>query len=468
MFGFTIHNPATGQQPGVIVWSHESVLYEGKAARGEFFYQNIVADKYGLVHVLWREKERIYYIQKNEAGWTQPTDIVYAPGKTIKYVSVAIDQNGILHLVWDEFGEIHYKSAPAWQATYVKRWSEEHVIGQTGLMDTPLRIGADQNNGLHVLFVDMNGIEGKTTPGNLYHFSSSDGGQTWSNYHQVSNVLNGEIVTYPRMVFDDRGNIHIVWSQMIPELSGFQEGVYYSRMSISNQTTTPPKAIDLNTVEKNWMMAIQIAVINGDEIHTVWACGEKTWRCSSVSMDGGNTWSTPQHIFGDLVGLSTWDALFVDGSDNLYWMGVLRRPQALWYSPYEGSNFFDPPLIASQDENMQLGEIIMVAVGLGNKIHAVSNLEGKIIYMPGISSARKEQALPIPSQSQQKIVETQPTATETPEQTSVPASITPNPNQQSGKNADLTSNSKVLSISLFAVIVTLSAALGAKRLVRKF
>jgi hypothetical protein len=404
------------QRPGKITWANEQILYSKGTAQTHLFFPIILADQFGLVHVLWTEGSKIYYIQKNEMGWSLPTDIWYAHENNTQFLSAIVDKDGILHLVWEAFGVIFYKWVPAWQAAQVRMWSENRIIGIIGNIQTPLKINADEKNGLHIVFADWLGREGLTISGNLYHFSSNDGGKTWSSYNQISNVPTGQVAVDPRMAFDGKGQIHIVWGQWASQERDLQVGVYYSRFSILDQTATHPRPIAIREEKDNWIMAINVIVGIDDQVYTIWTCGGAARRCQSYSRDGGDTWLPGNRIFGELSGLSGWDALFMDGAGKLYWMGVLRYPQAMYYAPIMGTGPIDPPFIASQDEYMKLGENIIVAIGLGNEVHAVVNLGDKIIYMFGETSADKYPALLKPNSTERIIKETTHSSSQRPDE----------------------------------------------------
>jgi len=76
-----------------------------------------------------------------------------------------------------------------------------------------------------------------------------------------------------------------------------------------------------------------------------------------------------------------------DGAGNLFLITDLRYPQAMYYSYWNGEGWQDPPLIASTDPYMKLGENIMAAVGLNHQIHVVVQLGNVISYMSGRTTA---------------------------------------------------------------------------------
>lgn len=401
--------PAAGQG-GAIVWSRETVLARINGVQPQTFFPVLAADPYGRVHLFWTQGKAIYYMQKDAAGWTNPIDVVWSDGAVISSPSVAIDKTGVLHLVWHTFGQIWHKTVPSWAANDLHQWSPAKAIGQFGGGSQPLRIAVDPENRLHILFADWFGAEGVTKPGNVYHIQSEDGGETWTNFEQVSSVQDGNLATDPRMAFDDKGQVHIVWGEM-SQSNGLQLGVYYNRLSKDGRIMMQPVQIGQRNPDDKWLMDINIAIPADHGLNVVWVCGVQAQRCTARSTDGGDTWSNPQRIFVDLIGLSGWDSLVVDGGGNLYWLTVLRYPQAMYYSAWNGASWNDPPVAASTDDYMKLGENVIAVVGLGNHIHMVIQLGNVISYMEGVTTAPKVAPLQPP----------QPTPTGSPETTPTPA-----------------------------------------------
>ncbi len=84
-----------------INWFKEEVIATIDTAKPQIYYPAIAADDYGSIHIFWTEEHAIYYIQKNEAGWTAPIDVEYSEAKSFTFPATAIDHKGMLHLVWN-------------------------------------------------------------------------------------------------------------------------------------------------------------------------------------------------------------------------------------------------------------------------------------------------------------------------------------------------------------------------------
>jgi hypothetical protein len=390
LFLNTIHSLADSNLLN-ITWSKEEILASIEGVQKQSFFPVIAADPYGGVHVFWTQGNAIYYRYKEGLSWSLPIDVVWSEAESITFPSVVVDQDGILYLAWFSYGEIRFKSVPSWEAGNVHKWSTDKTIGYTGGSGTPLRMAVDAKNRLHIVFADWYGTE----PGNVYHMLSIDGGETWSNPLKISSISQRQLATDPRIAIDDQGQAHIVWGLMDQNQEGLQLGVYYARLDSDGNLLEDSVEIAHRQPSDKWFMAINVAV-RGEEVHLIWVCGEQAQRCQTWSENGGGTWLPYQRVFKELIGLSGWDALVVDGADNLVWLTVLRYPQGMYSSAWEENSWTDPPLIASTDPYMKLGENVMAVVGSGNQIHVVVQLGNTISYMFGKTPAERKPLQPKP------------------------------------------------------------------------
>lgn len=449
---------ARAQQERSIDWSAERVLQQIFRVRAQTFFPVVAADSFGNVHVFWTEGHAVYYMRKDKTGWSAPFDVVYQSGSSINFPQAVVDKNQRLHLVWEAFGKIYHKSVYAWESTKLGKWSQDQLVATIGGTGTTLRLAVDHSNRLHLLFSDWYG-SGETVAGNVYHMQSDDDGETWSELHQISSVPDGDLSTDPRIAFDSLERAHIVWSQMSPSQDGLQEGVYYARLSKGGLEVTAPYEIARHQPDYKWLMGINVGVVNDNEIHAIWVCGEQAKRCQSMSTDGGQTWQTSAPLFPDLIGLSGWDTMFTDSSGTLYWMGVLRYPQAMYYSYWDGTQWVDPPVIGSTDQYMQLGENVMTTVAMGNQVHAVIQLGETIAYMSGVTNALGEEAadysIYVPTETPTRVVKA------TPDRTKIAAEKAANATPQQEINQVYNPNTAQANLAIF----TLSAVLTAVGLV---
>ncbi len=388
---------AVAQSQGVIRWTKPVIIADVEGVAYQTMYPIIAADVYGTIHVFWTTGRGIYYISSKDGdSWSSSIDVVWSNSGNVLFPSVVIDQRGYMHLIWEDNGDIYYRSVHVRDAGIIRNWSTVRQIADIGMAFKNIEIAVDSSDRLHVVFVEFYTYQDKTKSGNVYHLMSEDHGNSWSKFHQVSNVPDNEMATDPRIAFDSQNRIHIVWGEMAPLLSGQQQGVHYARLSPSGEITEVQREIDHRKPDTTWMMSINIAILPSNEVNLVWTCtSENSWRCHTWSSDGGDSWHKNRTYFDNLIGHSGWDAVPVDGKGNLTWITVLRYPQAMYYSMWDGENWIDPPLPAASEGGMQVAENVRATVNLGNQIHVVAHLSRFIYYMRGETSAPKIRAVPL-------------------------------------------------------------------------
>lgn len=449
-------NLSFAQSSGNIDWSDEEIVAQVIDAAPQSLFPVITADNYGTAHIFWTVGQGIYYSYKKGQEWSQPIDVVWEDQKEFTFPAVIIDHNEVLHLFWVSWGKIYHKCVPSQDAADIKAWSEQQVVVEFGGTGTSIRVALDTQNRIHLVFSDWHGVYGQTIQGNVYQIVSDNNGTAWTEPVKVSYVPREDLATDPRIAIDDQDKVHIVWGLMDPLLHGESQGVYYSRLSQDGQLEIIQEQIDYPETEETWMTNINVATLGNNQVVLVWVCGlDQARRCTRSSKNGGDHWNDTQEVFTDLLGLSGWDALGIDGSNNLYWLTVLRYPQALYSSVWSGIEWQDPPQVASTDTVMKLGENINAATNLGNQIHVVVQLGNNIAYMRGITDALgKPVHIPPTSSPEVNITYVSPSpvppsaAVITSMQTPVPANI-----NNVGKGINTTSQWLTIFISAVPVIL---------------
>lgn len=451
-------NEAVAQNPGLVRWTRPIVIANEKDIAYMTMYPVIAADVFGTIHVFWTTGNAINYISSVDGvNWSSPIDVVWSNSGNVLFPSVVIDKRGYLHLIWEDNGDIYYKSVYVRDTGIVRNWTNARQIADIGMAFKNIEIAVDGLDRLHIVFVEFYSYQNKTKSGNVYHFMSVDHGNSWSRFHQVSSVPDNEMATDPRIAFDSQNRIHIVWGEMAPLLYGQQQGVHYARLSPSGETTEILKEIDHRRPDTKWMMSINIAILPNDEVNLVWTCTiENSWRCHTWSSSGGDTWHGNRTYFDNLIGHSGWDAVPIDGKGNLYWITVLRPPQYLYYSAWDGNTWTDPPIPAATEAGMNKGEHVRAVVNLGNQIHVVSQLDSYIFYMKGETSAPKIRPLPLPSIESMLTPTSSESSTgsqaEQPISTAEPAIAIPNKNT----NKPGPTSGQILLLSTIPVILILT------------
>lgn len=347
----------------------------------------IVADPYGLIHVFWTQDvggkpvstgnpasfgNTLFHRQWDGLSWSAPVDVIAArwQGETLLHPAAAVDSRGMLHLVWQQMDGIYHSVAPSYAAGNARSWSRAQMIAETATFH--LGFAIDEHDMLHLAYVRRKDDSGD---GNLYYIQSSDGGRTWSSPIAITALSAAtETMPYrPRIATDSAGRLHLVWTENDPP-DWLGTSVFYSRSLDGGKTWSSSVRIDGQEDASKWtrwVARIDVAVRPPDEVHLVWVCGERPYRCHQWSDDGGDMWYPVHHLFGGLHSLAYWDAVAIDSSDTIYWFIQLRYPEALYYTYWQESGWVDPPLLLSEAPEVRSLHGLEAAVRCGNELHLV-------------------------------------------------------------------------------------------------
>jgi hypothetical protein len=363
----------------------------------------IAADPYGAVHVFWSEDldgiphpegsapsagNSIIYRRFQDGAWNDPTDIFYSDGGRLDTPWAVVSEDGLIHLVWIQGGALYYSFAHVLSSENVKAWAppimvEGNKVGQVRILNVSGRVVviysvvAGESSGLYSISLDG---EAEALP-NLIWLGSLSG---------VPQDLGAAV--------DGRGRIHAVWSvAQPPSPAGVavqyaiseDEGYSWSDSLLVASSTSPEDSL---AHASPW-----VAAHGEEEIHIQWAQGVHTYRWHQLSLDGGRTWSRPYQIWTDLISQTRSEAVGLDGDGNLYWLDVLRFPNAGYLIRWTGREWQRPELflgIVSQLSDVLDYRInihaIRVAISRGNQMHVVFKDQdrGEIWYMHRELTAR--------------------------------------------------------------------------------
>ena len=304
-----------------------------------------VADHYGYVHCFWSEtlfenqNNVIKYARFDGTTWTKPNDI-YVAGQEIKNISPFLDQHDILHIAWTEgLYDIraYYTFAPANSAISAQNWAKPLRILAPA---RPIYLRVDSKGVLHILYTNQ------TEETGVYYIRSEDKGLTWSEPlwldpdippDHVPDSLNFEL--------DENDGLHAVWwyggiNRARPDW------VRYSHSLDGGHTWSEPFTIDryIEGSDHNLTNASPTMIVQGKNVHVIWAAGLHPYRYHRYSTDGGVTWSMPVQVFGELHG-QAFDGLTVDPSGRVHFFGQIRYPMGIYYAYWDNNRWSTPSLI---------------------------------------------------------------------------------------------------------------------------
>lgn len=168
-------------------------------------------------------------------------------------------------------------------------------------------IAVDTNGILHYTFADI-------AINNIYHVSSSDGGQTFSTPNLISNnsnlfpqqgstTINSRENSAPSLAIDGANNLHLVWGDFPG--GGQQPKAYYSSSSDGGISWTPK--INLNTIMGN---SLFMPVVSAKNNHVTIAgnvldsLSMSEYKIAS-SIDNGTNFSTPITVSSGIIDFAT-------------------------------------------------------------------------------------------------------------------------------------------------------------------
>jgi hypothetical protein len=385
-------------QSSVITWSPPENLSNTPQSSSS---PAIIADDYGNVHVFWSEDmsgsvhpilagsgDTIYYTRWDGQSWSKPVDILFAPNDPIAdQMSVAIDKQGYLHLVWTGLTNFYYSKARAAEAGSARAWQEPVVIA-TNSARTLLEssVAVDANGAAHILYATRGDDPG------IYHVESGDG-VTWSEPQKLSEPFDSLETSFSRVkiIADGAGRLHSVWQTS--EVNGYGQAVYYARSIDGGKTWTSPRRMAYRQTGDFDVSWPYIMAVGASDLHLIYTGGSDVGalgRYEQVSSDGGETWSAPQHIIPEMIGINGYVIPVVDGAGQLHLI-INMRPVAtqvvgIYYSSWLGDRWSPVVPLVNDIPAAESAHYAAVAVARGNEIDVVWNQirGGEIWHVRGV------------------------------------------------------------------------------------
>lgn len=341
-------------------WSAPYRLSSGEGMASE---ASMVADQFGFLHAFWIESELpdnrsiIQYARFDGENWTGPLDIhATQPGGEVGFLSSAVDEQGLLHLIWTggNNGPVFYTTAPAYDALSAQQWSSSYRVSIPAYR---AKLGIDSLNRLHILYENFYGQE----PG-VYYTRSENGAITWTDPIWLDPDIPDNRAPFDlELALDDAGGVHAAWNYL--NLDGGFEALRYAHSRDGGDNWALPIEIDEPDEASDELRAAKPGlIVQGQNVHIIWAGTEDTNREHRFSTDAGQTWSVPIRIFGGLHGEAIGDGRAVDATGRIHFIGQIRWPQGLYHAYWDQGHWSVPSLaylIAQGDSDE-----------IGNRIHA--------------------------------------------------------------------------------------------------
>ncbi len=355
------------QQAGgpVAPWSDPVILYQ---TTGTAIYPRLVADSQGDVHLFFVYRgstEALMYTRLHGGSWSPPLGVLVSPdGGQVNLPAVTVDTQGFLHVVWrgGSLSQIYYSRAHVSQADSAQGWTKPVGLSSGSGFNSDILAGSDGK--LHFVYARVGG--------DVYYRQSIDGGHKWTSGIAVSKAERSNAATdYPRIAVDQRGSLHVVWTQFPPS-SWPPAGGFYSRSLDGGQSWAEPLQI---AAEKYGL--INVVTIGTDAVHLVWnATVDIGDRMHQWSSDGGDTWTPPQKITDKIKGGFTgFSVLAIDGNNVLHLVtsvnGQEGKTEDVYYLVWNGEAWSDPVLLSTGTVGEKSVELPWMVVSNGDRLHVV-------------------------------------------------------------------------------------------------
>lgn len=343
---------------------------------GNSISASLVADKSGVVHLIWVEEESdieniILYTHLVDGVWSPPVDIVAESNFGVGGARLASDYLGNLHLIWQGAGGIKYSHVYAPEANGVQNWSTAVVIvpSQNNMSDFDLSINGNE---IGITVCITYAIEIGLNSG-VYSVCSADGGSSWNEPIKVyENFDNTKRVTNPRIIIGQNGIVHAIWV-----VSNYPEtfppiGLMHARSMNNGATWENASLLASGPYDDP-------AIITRDkeEVHVVWSgTADDRYKFHRFSPDNGQTWF-PVWRNDEVGGLAGRPALAADSQARLHWLSIgdlfnlqgSAPKDVLYYARYENNLWEKLGQVFRDEVREQNMANVSAAISLGNHLH---------------------------------------------------------------------------------------------------
>jgi hypothetical protein len=406
---------AQSGEPG---WSQPASIVQ---TLGELGWPVLIPDNAGRLHMLFTHQpdanavRGIDYIVLADGKWSEPASVIINPdGSSVTRIRAALDAQGTLHVLWDgKDRALYYASVPINQAALPGEWTQPKVIA-SGLANSDIVVGRDGT-----LYVGYAASPGLTM---IALISSIDGGQTWSEPLPIATVMSSETAADDvSLAVDDAGRLHAAWTEYRLPDGTPPTGAYYTRSVDGGQTWETPQQM---AGERHGQIAV--GTVGYDEVHLVWRSNiglDGTYH--RRSMDGGKTW-LPAENFADGGGFSGRPSFAVDTAGRMHY--VIGHA---WYAMWNGQSLSSYVDLAGQELRAKSlksdAESAVLTITEGNQVHAVFETDFNQLWYTTLKldlpAAPTPTAMPVVT----RVPTARPTAVPLPSATAAPPTATPFP-----------------------------------------
>ncbi len=320
-----------------------SPLFRLSSRNGIATEASLTADQYGYAHAFWSEdrgdnRAVIQYSRFDGQNWTVPNDVILGGGP-FESATIALEGNERLHLAWTRgfAGQVSYSSAPLLDAISARSWQNPIELG---VRAQELQLLYTADDVLHVIYAAQGGEPG------VFYMRSTDQGQNWSHPIWLDKDIPAEFVPISLHAnADEVGAIHVSWAyKSINSSDG--DWVRYAHSIDGGLSWSSPFTIAKDKPDHDTLNAFvrPIMTVSGQNVHIIWAGGDLLYRHHRFSTDGGQSWSEPVRVFGNLNGQAG-DGFAVDEAGRVHYFGQIRFPQGIYHAVWDNNEWSEPNLV---------------------------------------------------------------------------------------------------------------------------
>jgi len=327
---------------------------------------DIAVDSAGHVHVVWFDDTpgnyEILYSQWNGETWLLPVVVSNNPTAS-EWPAVAVDSDGVIHVVWQDwttsYNEILYRRSTDGGQT----WSPAHNLSNSTYYSYHPRIVGATDGRLHVVWDEVVS-HGSFWGYEIYHRMSADGGQNWSGVTNLSSAVGTTHSGYADMAAGMGGDVHVVWWATNSSYVGGE--VYYRRWDSSNEVWTGLEQVSDGEMKSSYP---RIAADDENNGHAVWhyddtpngdGYGDVYYR-----KRGSTGWLGDPTLLSD-GDEEMWDYpdVAAGAADNVYVVWPDTGLAGTYYRRWDGSSW--SPAEAIFDSGVTIWTVAVAADEVGN------------------------------------------------------------------------------------------------------
>jgi hypothetical protein len=271
--------------------------------------------------------------------WNTPVNLSNTMTKSA-FPDIAVDGAGHIHVVWSE----HFSTHTGWgDAIFYTMWDgaswstpNDILISPSGRSSHLPAIAVDQRGLIHIVWTDTVDV--------FYSHAWAQDAPWRANSWSTPKVLATGGTHWPDIAVDDHGDIHAVWTgnpaeglELIGEncVSGCPE-IYYARSTDGGQTWLP--AINVST-SREYSTHPNLAIGQKGDVHIAWT--EATYSEDPLSTmyarsPNGETWDDPFEIVAGDQKPST-PSLAVDSQGRVHAMWPCSNAVCYRWSDEQGN-----------------------------------------------------------------------------------------------------------------------------------